>query len=365
MVERFPLVKCRICMGKPAAKPTSAVKEAVNRRPVQAALMGLALSSAIAISQSGSNDKGGPSPPDEGPPTVTVPAYASAPAQLARFWSASVKGPLIVDLHQWSTDQSGFNGDDVRFDLEIRKLGWNFVRPALAGKNNNPHACCSAEVLDGILASIQFAEAQGKVDRSAIYIVGVSGGGYTTLCAYMSGKVHARAMIAWASITDLAAWHEQHPADQYGKDVESCTGSSAGKLNLPECAKRSPISMGNGQPDTPVYIFAGIHDGFTGSVPITHSVRLFNRLAELYGAPGRKVDDGTLIEMLDRRFGPDSTKGKKIGGRLVHLERSAGAAHLTIFEGGHEMLTRATVPILVGDYEAIRSAKTPGGSGGR
>jgi poly(3-hydroxybutyrate) depolymerase len=302
---------------------------------------------------------------DEGAPTVTVPAYASAPKQLARFWSASTKAPLVVDLHQWSTDQSGFNGDDVRFDLEVRKLGWNFVRPALAGKNNSPHACCSAEVLDGISASIQFAESQGKVDRSAIYIVGVSGGGYTTLCAYMSGKVHARAMIAWASITDLAVWHAQHTADQYGKDVESCTGSSAGKLNLPECSKRSPISLGNGQPDTPVYIFAGIHDGFTGSVPITHSVRLFNRLADLYGLPSQKIDDATLIEMLDRRVGPDSTKGKKIGGRLIHLERVAGAAHLTVFEGGHEMLTRATVPILVGDYDAIRSAKTPSGSGGR
>ena len=127
MVERFPLVRSRICMGKLAAKPFfSAVKEAVNRRPVQAALMGLASVVGLRHQSSGLNDKGGPSPPDEGPPTVTVPAYASAPAQLARFWSASVKAPLIVDLHQWSTDQSGFNGDDVRFDLEIRKLGWNF-----------------------------------------------------------------------------------------------------------------------------------------------------------------------------------------------------------------------------------------------
>ena len=115
--------------------------------------------------------------------------------------------------------------------------------------------------------------------------------------------------------------------------------------------------MGDGQPDTPVYIFAGIHDGFTGSVPMTHSVRLFNRLAELYGAPGQKVDDGTLIEMLDRRVGPDSAKGSKIAGRLIHLERSAGAAHLTIFEGGHEMLTQATMPILIKDYESICSRK--------
>jgi hypothetical protein len=260
-------------------------------------------------------------------------------------------------LHQWSTDQTGFNGDDVRFDLEVKKLGWNFVRPALAGKNNNPGACCSAEVVDGILASIRFAKQHGKVDASAIYVVGVSGGGYTALCAYMSSKVHARAMIAWAAITDLAVWHAQHAADQYGRDVELCTGSTGGKLDIEECRKRSPMTMGVGQQETPVYIFAGIHDGFTGSVPITHSVRLFNRLAELYGSPGQKVDDATLIEMLDRRVGPDSAQGKKMGGRLVHLERSAAAAHLTIFEGGHEMLTHATIPILTKDYESIRSGK--------
>jgi len=358
MAERFLLVRSRICTGKPAASGFFwGAKDSVNRRVVPVTLVGLALTSGFATGGSGLNEKGGPSAPEEGPPTVTIPAYASAPPQLAQFWSASVKAPLVVDLHQWSTDQSGFDGDDVRFDLEIRKLGWNFVRPALAGKNNNTHACCSAEVLDGILASIQFADAQGKLDKSAIYIVGVSGGGYTTLCAYMSGKVHARAMLAWASITDLAAWHAQHAGDQYGKDVESCTGSSAGKLDLQECTKRSPLTMGNGQPDTAVYIFAGIHDGFTGSVPITHSVRLFNRLAELYGSPGQKVDDATLIEMLDRRVGPDSAKGKKIGGRLVHLERSVGGAHLTIFEGGHEMLTHATIPILIRDYESIHSSK--------
>jgi hypothetical protein len=327
------------------------------RRLVQAALVGLALSSAIAIRQSGPNHKGGPSTPDEGPPTVTIPASASAPTQLARFWSSSVTAPLVVDLHQWSTDQTGFSGDDTRFDVEVKRLGWNFVRPALAGRNNNPHACCSAEVLDGILASIQFAKEHGKVDASAIYVVGVSGGGYTTLCAYMSGKVHARAMIAWAAITDLAAWHTQHAADRYGKDVELCTGSTTGKLDLQECRKRSPMTMGDGPPETPVYIFAGIHDGFTGSVPITHSVRLFNRLAELYGSPDQKVDDATVIEMLDRRVGPESAKGKKIGDRLVHLERSAGAAHLTIFEGGHEMLTHVTMPILIKDYESIRSGK--------
>jgi hypothetical protein len=261
-----------------------------------------------------------------------------------------------VDLHQWSTDQSGFSGDDLRFDLEVKKLGWNFIRPALAGPNDSPRACCSDHVLDGILASIQFAREHGKVDASAIYLVGVSGGGYTALCAYMSGKVRARAVVAWAAITDLAAWHSEHAGDKYGRDVESCTGSTSGKLNLEECRKRSPITMGNGQAGTPVYIFAGIHDGFTGSVPIAHSVRLFNRLAELYGSPSHTVNDATLREMQGRKGGPDSAKGKKIGGRLVHLERSAGNAHLTIFEGGHEMLTAATIPILVRDYEAIAAA---------
>lgn len=329
----------------------------MKRRLVQLILVSLALSSVGVTGKSEPNYDGGSSAPDGGPPTVTIPAYSSSPAQLARFWSTTVEAPLVVDLHQWSADQSGFNGDDLRFDLEVKKLGWNFIRPALGGPNNGPRACCSDQVLDGILASIQFAREHGKVDASAIYLVGVSGGGYTALCAYMSGKVHVRAVVAWAAITDLASWHAEHATDKYGKDVEACTASSNGNLNLQECRKRSPMTIGHGQPNTPVHIFAGIHDGFTGSVPITHSVRLFNRLADLYGSPKKKVGDAVLLEMLDRRVGPDSASGKRIAGRLVHLERAAGAAHLTIFEGGHEMLTQTTVPILVKDYEMIRSMR--------
>ena len=115
--------------------------------------------------------------------------------------------------------------------------------------------------------------------------------------------------------------------------------------------------MGKGQPNTPVFIFAGIHDGFSGSVPITHSVRLFNRLAEFYGSPEERVSEAALLQMMDRRVGPDSASGKKISNRLVHLERTAGNAHLTVFEGGHEMLTAATIPILVRDYEEIKTAR--------
>jgi hypothetical protein len=93
--------------------------------------------------------------PDEGPPTIKISSYDSAPDQLGRFESAAIKSPLVVDLHQWSTNESGYIGDDERFDLAVKHMGWNFIRPALAGPNNNPASCCSDIVLSGIEAAIQ------------------------------------------------------------------------------------------------------------------------------------------------------------------------------------------------------------------
>src|SRR5689334_13446516 len=110
MVGRFPLVRYRICSERPAPRPVCTSKNLVKRRLVQLILVSLALSSVGVTGKSEPNYDGGSSAPDGGPPTVTIAAYSSSPAQLARFWSTTVEAPLVVDLHQWSADQSGFNG---------------------------------------------------------------------------------------------------------------------------------------------------------------------------------------------------------------------------------------------------------------
>lgn len=299
--------------------------------------------------------------PDAGPPTVAYQVSNTGAQQRARFFAAPSKAPLIVDLHQWSGDESGSNGEDERFDLAVKARNWNFIRPSLEGHNNTPRACCSDDVMAEINGAIDYAKRHAPVDPAAIYIVGESGGAYTTLCGYMSGKVKATAFFAWAAITDLAAWRREHPADRYGRDVDECTGSTGAGLNIEECRKRSPMTMGVGQRDTPLYLFAGVHDGTTGSirttgsVPFNHSVRLFNLLAASQGQAERSVDDATMLQLAEQRSGPDTPRNLWIGGRRVHLYRQAGNVHLTIFEGEHEMLSRPTVKMIAVRYQGVAS----------
>lgn len=278
---------------------------------------------------------------------VQIAASGQAGAQRAQFISARDTAPLIVDLHQWGEDERGHAGNDVPLDDLVYERGWNFIRPALAGPNRTPKACCSEAVIDGIVAAIRYAQEHGRVDPSRIYVVGASGGGYTALCAAASGKVHARAFYAWASITDLDAWYREHITDNYGADVRKCTGS-LGTFNTAEADRRSPFHMPLSQ--TPVRIYAGIHDGFSGSVPITHSVKLFNRYAAAY-SPAQTISSDDQLTMIERRQGPDTEAGRRIGGRLIHLQRQAGPASIEIFEGGHEMLARPTIEAIAADVQ--------------
>ncbi|MEN2787183.1 alpha/beta hydrolase family protein [Sphingomonas qilianensis] len=276
---------------------------------------------------------------------VTVPAFGAAKEMTAQFYPAKVKAPLIVDLHQWGEDARGFAGKHL--DEQVKAKGWNFIRPALAGPNRTPDACCSAGVIDGVLAAIEYAKQHGPVDPTSIYVVGISGGGYTTLCAAMSNKVNARGYYAWASITDLEEWYNQHRTDNYGSDIMQCT-ASRGSLNLAEARRRSPIYMGMPAKMSPIHMYAGIQDGFQGSVPISHSVKMFNRFADTY-SPQQRVTDAQLLRMMERREGDDTAAKQTIDGRTIHLRRSAGPAELVVFEGEHEMLSTALVDAIAQD----------------
>ena len=291
-----------------------------------------------------------------GPKIVHIPATGPAPFQKARFFSAATPAPLIVDLHYWSADQRGYSGDDARLDTLVAERGWNFIRPALAGPNNTPEACCSDGVIAAVNSAIAYAKAHGPVTE--VYIVGGSGGGYTTLCAAMSQKVAARAFYAWAPITDLVAWHAEHAGDKYGRDVLQCTASRGAAINVDEARRRSPMYMP--LPDTlpNLHIYAGIQDGSgpRGTVPPAHSTRFFNRIAaSQHQSP---ISFETVETMVVDRRGPDSSAGALVGDRAVHLHRQAGPVDLVIFEGGHEVLARPTVESIVQDQSLLHSKRT-------
>lgn len=285
--------------------------------------------------------------------TVTIPASGAAREQRARFSAAPNMAPLVVDLHQWGETEAGSLGNDVRLDRLASARGWNYIRPALAGPNNTPDACCSPAVTDGVRAAVDYAIAHGHVDQRAIYVVGISGGAYTALCSLHAGNIPVRRYIAWVPITDLEAWYDHHAFDHYGSDIRQCTGSGKGGLNVAEARRRSPMFMPLPAHMPAIHLYHGIRDGMVTSVSPDQSVAWFNRVALHSGHANQMMSDATRLDMLDRRIGPDQIAGRTVAGRRIHFDRQAGTTRLTLFEGDHEGFMVPTMAELDADYRTL------------
>ena len=100
------------------------------------------------------------------------------------------------------------------------------------------------------------------------------------------------ALSLWVPITDLARWHgEDEAADdgRYWRDVEACCGGPPGPDTEEEYRYRSPLGRLSSPSVAGVAIDlnAGVRDGHAGAVPIGHTLRAFDALAEANGVAGR------------------------------------------------------------------------------
>ena len=246
--------------------------------------------------------------------------------------------PLVVSLHTWSYD---WQQPDSLAGL-ARRLDWNVIHPNFRGPNRSVEACLSRKALADIDDAIDFAVAHARVDTENIFVAGVSGGGYATLGAYMALRHKVHAFFAWAAISDLEAWYSQSLSRgrRYAGDVLRCTGSSGDRLNVRAARERSPLywPMPHRR-ESGLEIYAGILDGYTGSVPISQSLLFFNRLAREFRRPDLQFTQSEVVALLTRGL-PPRPDSLRIQGRLVYVTRRVGPVRLTVFEGGHEMLAR-------------------------
>ena len=89
----------------------------------------------------------------------------------------------------------------------------------------------------------------------------------------------------------------------------------------------------------PIYVATGIHDGWTGSVPVGHAIRAFNALCR--PADVVSEDDIRFIETEQKM--PESIKSESVVDPFypakmhIHFRRTSGNVRLTLFEGGHSM----------------------------
>jgi lysophospholipase L1-like esterase len=255
--------------------------------------------------------------------------------------------PLIVSLHTWSGDY--LQEDPLSAEVALRD--WNYIHPDFRGPNNNPEACGSELVIQDIEDAIQFAIQNGNVDTTEVHMIGASGGGYTTLLSFMKIIFPVKSFSAWASITNLEDWYWECKGRglKYADDLEGVTTEGKG-FDPEEAQKRSPALMNFPEElrkAASLYIYTGIHDGYTGSVPITHSIKMFNMLlAEMYPEQTNKhVSDSQQIELLSNRT-TNPSPGLVLGGRKIHLIKELPQLGLIIFEGGHEMIVPQALSLI-------------------
>lgn len=263
--------------------------------------------------------------------------------------------PLLVSLHSWSGD---LNQRHPELEAAALERGWIYLFPNFRGRNDDPDACGSEKAQQDILDAVAWARDNLPVDERRIYLAGASGGGHMTMLMVGRHPQVWAAASAWVGISDLRAWHRKHADSNYGRMLRACCGGAPGESEEVdrEYRQRSPLTWLHRAAGVPLDIAAGIHDGHTGSVPIRHSLEAFNEIAKAAGAEtvseaemqqlstprGRLAEPRESDQVTDPSFG-----------RSLYLRRQAGPARVTIFEGGHEAIDRATVAWLARHVKAV------------
>lgn len=261
----------------------------------------------------------------------------------ADFYPAQGDGvrPMLVVLHPWSGNVDSYS--PAAWVLEARKRNWHVLAPNFRGGNLRPEACASRLVRQDVLDAVALARARYSVDGNRIYAAGESGGGHLSLVMAAEAPELWAAVTAWVPISDLFQWHmESKQADRkYWKDIEAVAGGPPGSTPAvdAELRFRSPVFHLQRAAALPVDINAGIHDGYTGSVPIHHSLDAFNAIAIARGEAA--IPEDTITALGARAYSGTEEPVDKTYGRELHFRQEAGPSRVTIFEGSHESIPGA------------------------
>ncbi len=276
---------------------------------------------------------------------VSYPSSADQSKQPALFYSPDAEEPcpLLVGLNTWSSDYR--NGYDIPYAKWCVEQGWAFIHPDFRGPNRRPKACGSEFMVKDISSAVEWVAKQRSIDRNRVYLVGTSGGGHAALL--LAGRLPElwAGVSAWVGISDLSAWHGEckKAKRKYWHDIEASCGGPPGKSPAVdrEYSRRSPLTWLGDYRGPALDINAGIHDGHTGSVPISQSLLAFNRIAEKKD----RVAAADILAMTKTAKVPKhlqrELKDPAYGKKRPLFRALSKNARVTIFDGGHEIVTAA------------------------
>jgi hypothetical protein len=115
-----------------------------------------------------------------------------------------------------------------------------------------------------------------------------------------------------------------------------------------EYRRRSPIYHLKKASGLNIDLNAGIHDGHNGSVPINHSLKAFNLLCQANDLKQCRLTEAEIEYFIKNQSVPEHLRNERAedllyGKKKVLFRRIAGPVRLTIFDGGHEIITRAAM----------------------
>ena len=267
--------------------------------------------------------------------------------QPAAIWAAEgdEPRPLVVSLHTWSF---GMNPVGMFYIEECKKRNWHCIYPHFRGPNWTPEACGSDLVVSDLTSAVQYMKEHYAVDEKRVFLAGGSGGGHAALLMAGRNPELWSAVSAWCPISDLTEWYKQvnkkknnpdvvsydnHIAEACGGDPTTCPQAAA------EAEHRSPLTwLKNAKDKLIIDIGTGIHDGHTGSVPVSHAILAYNELAN----PEDRISQEDIDYMVEKEAVPAHLlfegEDPAYCTYKVLLRRTSGMVRLTLFEGGHNIL---------------------------
>jgi len=199
------------------------------------------------------------------------------------FHHAAENRPLLVALHTWSYDR--FNQEKVFLPIAER-LGWNLLLPEFRGPNkpSNPNcheACCSKLAMQDIVDAVSFVSSSYGIDKSKIFLIGASGGGYMALMMAGYAPDLWNSVASFVPITNLAHWYYENVETQsaYHLDIKKCCFDKTPDETPEEYEKRSPVNYLENISKVRLKIF---HGKFDKSVSVKHSMNFYQKLLDEY-----------------------------------------------------------------------------------
>lgn len=277
---------------------------------------------------------------------ITYPCSYDLSEQPARVLQATRPGrPLLVYLHAWSW---GYRQPEPQeLSRWCDRHDWNLILPHFRGPSWNPQSCGHEAAVQDIADAVAHAIRTYQADPANVFLCGCSGGGFHTLL--MAGRhPHLwKGVSAWVPIADLVAWHRQPAAIQagYAAHIESVCGGNpqSDSAAAANAVHRSPLTYL--EPNLPcvIDINAGIHDGHSGPVPVSHALHAFNACV----LPEERIPQEDIDAMTDGEAVPSRLRLQDdlpgFGDHHALYRRQADQTTVTLFEGGHEIVPTAVI----------------------